>query len=120
MTEKEKCILSIDWDTMWKEHSDHIGDSFEYKRDGSNKYITHIEKCVEKQINISITNLINNNTNNISLDTKLVVIKEIYYKQKDKIRAIQNTRYITDCSLKEAKDIVDVWEEEFTATKKEV
>jgi hypothetical protein len=110
---------------VWKEYSDNIGDGFKYKRDGSNKYFTNIEKCVEEQINISITNLVSTYT--ISNNTKLEVLKELYmYRSKTSIYSISNEYYsnrinaLTGISLEEAKDIVDVWKEEYIATTKEV
>jgi ribosomal protein L7/L12 len=114
--EEEKCLLSIDWDKLWPEVT--IIREYAYSR--TMQKCKDLEHVISKHINISITNLVG--TYSISNNTKLEVIKEIFYKEKEYnsnafITAIKNIRLLTSCSLKEAKDILDVWKEEFTATK---
>ena len=121
MTEKEKCYLPIDWAAVWKERQKRVGDPLDVVN-RSSPFVRELENVVEEHINISITNLVNNNTN-ISIDTKLDVIKELYMKRSEESSTL-STSFYADAIIKligaeesKALAIVREWKEEFLATK---
>ena len=121
MTEKEKCYLPIDWDAVWKERQKRVGEA-EWEVDRAAHYVRELETVLEEHINKAITIIVNNNTN-ISIDTKLEVIKELYMKRSEESSTL-STSFYADAIIKligaeesKALAIVREWKDEFLATK---
>lgn len=86
------CLLKLDWEKIRKEYD----------------CLHSIEEVITNNINIAIEELVQRhitNTNVIDIN----YIKEEYSRGLDKLRAIRYIRYLTKCSLREAKDLVDSW-----------
>lgn len=102
MTDKEKCILELDWDSIFKEYNMRLKVTADMAHPNSILFM----ELVEQEINNAASKLIEDHTKD-----KWRSLRYAYQYGKNKVECIKEMRTIDkSISLKQAIEIIDTWD----------